>query len=67
MSSAPNINASDQAPVHAFYGARVSKFATEAPETVVGLLTTQAALEFRGSERNKCEHGRTRYDFSAML
>jgi hypothetical protein len=40
-------------PLHAFYGATVSEFLAEAPETVVGALTTRAALEFRGNEREQ--------------
>jgi hypothetical protein len=42
-----------QTPAHAFYGARVEEFVAQAPETVVGLLTTRAALEFRGGEREQ--------------
>jgi hypothetical protein len=53
MSSAVKILDSEGAPAHAFYGARVSEFLTQAPETVVGLLTTRAALEFRGGEREQ--------------
>jgi hypothetical protein len=35
---------------HAFYGARVDEFMAQSPESVVGSLTTRAALEFRGNQ-----------------
>jgi hypothetical protein len=37
-------------PVHAFYGARVDEFVAQAPESILGVLTTRAALEFRGNQ-----------------
>src|SRR6185437_2904061 len=40
-------------PKNAFYGAGVSEFIADAPDAVVGVLTTRAALEFRGSEREQ--------------
>ena len=37
-------------PLHAFYGASVAEFMVRPAEEVLGILTTRAALEFRGSE-----------------
>jgi Uncharacterized conserved protein (DUF2075) len=54
MSSAvSNINDSAHAATNAFYGASVSEFVTQAPEAVVGILTTRASLEFRVNEREQ--------------
>jgi hypothetical protein len=53
MSSAVSIRGQQDTPTHAFYGAQVSEFVAHASEVVVGLLTTRAALEFRGGEREQ--------------